>query len=311
MESLEGITPMSGDSDSESRGSMRRDRSFLSRTVFLAIPRLFLASIVVMMLGVITWMALQYAGVSSFVDLNASTRSIVFHDYANVMLIMTVLGFLAYPLLAMLPSTRRAWRLVHGYGILHLDEKLGIPGHKVRAWLRSAGYGIGIGVLIVIITTIISLIGEWSGISSSSSSTTTTMAASALESLIYNNGNYRIQCLLLISCVVVIGPICEEFLFRGVIGMSLRDSGMFQNAGGRTRMALVCALSGMLFGIMHVQTSASIAVSVATVIQAGIIGALFTWMAAYRFHSLVPSMFAHMTNNILTLIVILSFGIGA
>jgi membrane protease YdiL (CAAX protease family) len=223
---------------------------------------------------------------------------------------MTLIGFLAYPLIFLLPSTRWAHRVIGGYGVKTLTSRMHVDdSKKPLAWLKASGIGIGIGLLIVGITTGLSLLSRSLANSQGAGDTTTGISAAAANAVLHWDSPYLVECILLVLFVFFIAPILEEILFRGIIGMSMKESGLFRHFGKTTRMILVCLVSGMLFGVLHAQFSSSVGISLMTMFQTTIIGMIFTWLAVYKYDSIVPTIFAHMTNNILSIVILIMLGV--
>jgi membrane protease YdiL (CAAX protease family) len=87
--------------------------------------------------------------------------------------------------------------------------------------------------------------------------------------------------LLALGLGCVLGPICEELLFRGVL-----LKGLLRNY----RPAVAIGQSALLFGIIHLNPAQSVG--------AFIIGLVLGWLY-YRTHSLVLCIGLHMLNNML------------
>jgi hypothetical protein len=79
----------------------------------------------------------------------------------------------------------------------------------------------------------------------------------------------------------VLGPICEELLFRGVL-----LKGLLRNY----RPAVAIGQSALLFGIIHLNPAQSVG--------AFVIGLVLGWLY-YRTHSLALCIGLHMLNNML------------
>ena len=84
-----------------------------------------------------------------------------------------------------------------------------------------------------------------------------------------------------IVAVVVGGPVCEEFLFRGAIQGHLLSNGM-----GAARSIIIAAV---LFALIHMNP--------AQMLSAFIMGTFFGWVA-YRSGSIALALMLHVTNNL-------------
>lgn len=82
-----------------------------------------------------------------------------------------------------------------------------------------------------------------------------------------------------ILCVAVLGPVLEELLFRGAVTKVLLQ---------KYSPALAILLSGLLFGLFHINP--------AQVVSASLIGFLLAWLY-WRTRSVVPGILIHILNN--------------
>ena len=85
-----------------------------------------------------------------------------------------------------------------------------------------------------------------------------------------------------IVCVALLGPVLEELLFRGAVTKVLLR---------RYRPAVAIVVSGLLFGIFHLNP--------AQIVGAALAGFLFAWIY-WRTGSLVPCIVVHVLNNSLS-----------
>lgn len=85
-----------------------------------------------------------------------------------------------------------------------------------------------------------------------------------------------------IVCIAVLGPVLEEFLFRGAITKVLLK---------KYSPVKAILISGLIFGIFHLNP--------AQVVGACLSGFLFAWLY-YRTGSLIPSIMIHILNNSLS-----------
>ena len=294
--------------ETNTRRSDRIIRKRFTKTALWGVPWFLIMNAIVFIAAVAVWWVLQKLFHVPFFSYDSgSATPLSFYDYPRVILIMTLVGFLAYPLLLMLPSTRWAHHMLGGYGISTIKDRMHVKS-TAMGWVKSAAVGIGLGILIVAMTTALSYFSGSLKSQDTPGDTTTGITAAAADAVLHGNSPYLVECILLLLCVFFIAPICEEVLFRGIIGMSMRESGLFRRTNSTIRMILICLISGLLFGILHAQFSSSVSVSLMTMFQTTVIGMIFTWVAVYKYDSLVPTMFAHMTNNILSILVLLMIG---
>ena len=277
---------------------------------WLGIPTLFIASIIANIIMFIIMVALQSTGNADFITMNANGGvNLSEQSMSNIMLLSVPFGMLAYPIIwLMFPFARRQNRFVHGYGIKDLKERLHTKTTK-SAWFKGIGIGVLCGLITTVVMTLLSILANPILKNHNQDQTTTAMVVKAAESLKTGavSSTYWLS-LLMVICAFIIGPICEELVFRGLIGMSFRDSNMFRSLSDKTRMIIICLLSGALFGLMHYQPGDTI-VSMTTMLFTGLIGAWFSWLALYKFNTVVPTMAAHVTYNSLAVLLTLLLGI--
>lgn len=262
---------------------------------WLGIPMFLLASMIASFIMIIGWAVIQAFGGPALITMDSSGTPVL-ADMTNLMLVSTSFGMLAYPLIWLFPAMRRQNRFVGGYGIKTIDKRMNTSS-KAMGWLKAIGIGILLGLLTVIIMTILQIIASPVLSGHNQDDTTTGMIVNAFTGLTNGTSRYAPQAILMIISAFLIGPICEELLFRGEIGMSFRDSTMFRKMGEKPRKIAVCILSGLLFGILHFQTGSDMVVSLLTMLFTSLIGVFFSWLALYKFNSVVPTMAAHVTYN--------------
>jgi membrane protease YdiL (CAAX protease family) len=210
-----------------------------------------------------------------------------------------------------LPASRR-----------RLADRVGGNGEFI-AWLRSAGIGLvlagvlfglaqGLGALIQLFT------GPVKAGSGSIMSQTTQVLSMATSELLRGSSPHPVLAALTTLIVIVIGPFLEECLFRGVIARSLALSsiGSSDLVGAPTgdaadprrvvaspvRQALVSVLAGAVFGVAHAQFTGSPTVDASSVLVPWLMGSVLSWLSSYKFDSIVPTFFAHMFYNTITMV---------
>lgn len=92
-----------------------------------------------------------------------------------------------------------------------------------------------------------------------------------------------------IVCVALLGPVLEELLFRGAVTKVLLR---------RYSPAVAIVVSGLLFGIFHLNP--------AQIVGASLAGFLFAWIY-WRTGSLVPCILIHVLNNSLSVFLSLRY----
>lgn len=103
----------------------------------------------------------------------------------------------------------------------------------------------------------------------------------ALEELFFGD---QVSIWLLLIAIAVVPAVCEEILVRGVVARSLRQ---------RLGMVSAIALSGLLFGLMHM--------SLARLLPTAALGMVLAYVTLAS-GSVVPAMVAHGLNNAIVLL---------
>lgn len=275
---------------------------------WIGLPIFLLCSILSSFIMIIGWAVVQALGGPAIINFDSSGMPVL-ADEKSLLLVSVAFGMLAYPLVWLIfPFARRQNKFVGGYGIKDIDKRMHTDGNKTKGWLKAIGIGVVIGILTAIVMTVLQIIATPILQGRDQSDTTTAMVVDSFNSITNGNNAYLTQALLMVISAFLIGPICEEFLFRGLIGMSFRDSRMFRKLSDKTRMIVICLLSGLVFGAMHFQPG-DIVVSMMTMLFTGLIGAGFSYFALYRYNSLVPTMAAHVTYNTLAVVVSVILGV--
>ena len=99
----------------------------------------------------------------------------------------------------------------------------------------------------------------------------------------------------LIVWSVLIAPVTEELVFRGVIYSCLQSCAA-RLRGGRILELIGVLLIAIIFGVLHHRSSVFLAMTIA----AGILYGLLRW----RFHSVQPSIACHVSYNALALLLL-------
>jgi membrane protease YdiL (CAAX protease family) len=210
---------------------------------------------------------------------------------------------LSYLLLWAFPFVRRAMKL---FGSLGLSPRVLKDRMGTRTLGGAVAKSLGVGTLVTAVLVGLELLAgfvlshipslAWLEEDSSNADTTTNMLTSSLS-----HSSPLVSVLTLFASAILL-PICEEFLFRGITAMSLRDSSLWRTLGTRLRTFLICLVSGLYFGLAHFQSDADIAVSLYTMIVMTIFGTVLTYIAAFKYRSLAPTMWAHVLNNFVSFI---------
>lgn len=260
---------------------------FLKLTGLLTVP---LSFVVMTVLGFVLGIFLAMTSVGGSGNLDSAMSSSIF-------LIITLYATIAsYPVLLAFPFIRRAMRELDFFGLTRLKERM-----HTQTTGGAVAKAMGVGTLTTVLfigfevlaSYVISLIPSLSWMSGTSKDTSTTSGeiSSALE------GSNLVGALLTIVATEILIPICEEIVFRGFTAMSLRESSIFSKLRQGPRTFLICIISGLYFGAVHFQSSAPLAVSIYTMILMTIFGTALTYIAAFKYRSLAPTLWAHMLNN--------------
>lgn len=225
-------------------------------------------------------------------------------EIASLELVVSLYAMiLGYALFCLFPFVHRAIRL---FGTLGLSPKV-LPQRMGTATVRGALFkAVIVGTVVtaifggaeILLGYIINRIPALQWFSDDYANSTTT--SSSIDDSAF--GTSAIISVLTIVATALIIPICEEFIFRGITAMSLRDSSLWKRMGTKLRTRLICAISGLYFGIAHWQTEADISVSLYTVILMTAFGIVMTYLAAFKYKSLAPTIWAHILNNALSFV---------
>jgi membrane protease YdiL (CAAX protease family) len=260
---------------------------FLKLTGLLSAP---LSFVVMTVVGFILGIFLAMTSASGTSNLDSAMSSSIF-------IIITLYATIAsYPVLLAFPFIRRAMRELDFFGLTRLKERM-----RTRTTGGAVAKAMGVGTLTTVLfigfevlaSYVISLIPSLSWMSGTSKDTSTTSGeiSSALTS------SHLVGALLTVVATAILIPLCEEIVFRGLTAMSLRESSLFSKLRQGPRTFLICIISGLYFGAVHFQSSAPLAVSIYTMILMTIFGTVLTYIAAFKYKSLAPTLWAHMLNN--------------
>ena len=227
----------------------------------------------------------------------------------------TMLTMLMTPLcslLVLLPSkTKSVIRADDGLGlgVRGLHGRLGTRS-EFSAWLKSIGIGLAVAVACMVALQVVGGIGNvvikaMGGSPSTTSNQTTQEILNYMKASLGNG--HAMEIVLMVLMAGVLGPFVEEVVFRGVIARSLIRSdflvGRFGN--GRMRTFLACLVSGLLFGLAHIMsTDLTFSwMNVLTVLVTWGLGTVLSWLAAVKYDSLWPGIFAHVSYNTASLLI--------
>ena len=227
----------------------------------------------------------------------------------------TMLTMLMTPLCSLLVLLPRKTKTIIraddglGLGVRGLHGRLGTRS-EASAWLKSIGIGLAVSVACMVALQIVGGIGNvvikaMGGSPTTSSNQTTQDIINAMKASLGNG--HAMEIVLMVLMAGVLGPFVEEVVFRGVIARSLVKSdflvGRFGN--GRMRTFLACLVSGLLFGLAHIMsTDLTFSwMNVLTVLVTWALGTVLSWLAAVKYDSLWPGIFAHVSYNTASLLI--------
>lgn len=150
-----------------------------------------------------------------------------------------------------------------------------------RPRLADLGTGVVVGVLGAVVTATTVLVGSL-----------VTDVAPAEQALLREAlGGDTLTVVLAAVAAVVLAPLVEELIFRGVL---------FQALGRRLGLVAGAALSGVVFALVHLELTEP-----TYVVALALLGTLFA-LALHRSRSLVVPVVAHATFNALQLVLALT-----
>ena len=186
----------------------------------------------------------------------------------TALLVLVVASQVAGLLAALLLLRRRGMRLPPIVG-------------PVRPVVRHVGIGVGLGIVALLGSTLlVSLLVTLTG-----------SEATPEQVLTEGIADTPVQLLLAVIAAVVMAPLAEELLFRGLLHRGLRQ---------RMRAVPATLLSSVLFAVVHVDVAASQPLALVGLTFVGVVLAL----AHERTGSLVVPVVIHATHNAITILAV-------
>ena len=218
----------------------------------------------------------------------------------------SILAFI--PVLVASPFIRARWK---GSPIMRWRR---IHGRSIWTALLGVGSGVGLFAVLQLLSYALRLIGLGSD--------SATMSTSTVVWLIGRLGAgwsvWSVWTVLTMLAMVTIVPFLEEVLFRVVIAGEICHAGndagndVGNDAGGLARgfrviMRMVgsCALSGLLFALVHIPGEPRDQ-WLGIIVCMMVLGGALTWMTQYKALSVWPAAIAHMTYNAVTMLALLT-----
>lgn len=298
------------------RNQVDKDRTLIS-TVGILIY--IVAGLLVSLLFLFGWLTLSlFTGIEAFVDDPKK--------YAGVMASFSVLlNVFTYGLIFYMPLMRKIIHENGGLGLKTSDlpdrmhVKTGATSSK-KAWAKVACVGVLLGAATFGVSQLASMaiLSLYGAGAARSNSTTETILSTVSAGL---GGKNMLLGVLMLLASIIVAPVLEEMLFRGLyarslvkssigVGQSLDDDGNPVDPSVRTsilRQVLVCIMAGVIFGVCHLDPNGAMVTNLTSVLTTSIIGALFTWVSQYKYDSIWPTMVAHVVYNAITMGVGLAF----
>jgi membrane protease YdiL (CAAX protease family) len=131
---------------------------------------------------------------------------------------------------------------------------------------------------------------------------TTVSITTMVTDLIHGSSLWPVWTVLTIFIVIVLVPIAEEIMFRGLVTGELRKMPLIQDHCGRWGMVVANLVSGVIFAGVHC-ISAPQDQWPLIVVSMTIMGTMLSWFAYDRAHTIWPGVLAHIVYNALTLAV--------
>jgi len=186
----------------------------------------------------------------------------------TALLVLVIASQVAGLLTALLLLRRRGMRLPPIVG-------------PVRPVVRHVGIGVGLGIVALLGSTLlVSLLVTLTG-----------SEATPEQVLTEGIADTPVQLLLAVIAAVVMAPLAEELLFRGLLHRGLRQ---------RMRAVPATLLSSVLFAVVHVDVAASQPLALVGLTFVGVVLAL----AHERTGSLVVPVVIHATHNAITILAV-------
>ena len=194
---------------------------------------------------------------------------------------------------------RRVREMISADGGLSSDPRE-LPDHvhgrsPVRAWARVITIGVLIAIAVIAVIQGAAALIQLAGGDLSSSSTSSESMVSAI--LV---GAPWVKALTIMG-TVILAPITEELVFRGVIARSFarwRRSDGSLTRDSRSGVAWSSLWSGLCFAVMHAVgvIPGSPLVILTTLVSVLLLGVILSWVST-RTDSLIPGMIIHMAFN--------------
>lgn len=233
------------------------------------------------------------------------------HSYAWISAFGVPLAAVSIAMTMMAPVSRSTIRGNGGFHFLPDDVGDGSMGRKSLGAVRSVLSGAFIGMIMWSMLNISVNVLHGMGVDvSGSSSTTKSVARSFIGTIGVSHEFTVVSGVITLVFSALLSPLLEEMFFRGLLGRSLMESPMLRKSDGRRGIVgtiMICVLSGLWFGIAHINGSDTSTKMIFTVLWMVFMGALFTWLATMRQGGLLLTVSAHVAYNVITLLSVFMF----
>jgi membrane protease YdiL (CAAX protease family) len=210
-------------------------------------------------------------------------------------------------------SSRSVIRGNGGFHFLPDDVADGDRRKKILGAFRSLLSGAFIGMCMWMVLTILVNALYAIGIDVSGSSSTTksvTQSMMGAVGLSTSHGFTVTSGIITLAFSAVLSPLVEEMFFRGFLGRSIVESPLMRRKDHSRSVPatiMVCVLSGLWFGLGHINTADSMKKVIFTALWMLFMGTLYTWLATMRQGGLLLTVSAHVTYNVITLVSVFMF----
>lgn len=234
------------------------------------------------------------------------------HSYAWISAFGVPLAAVSIAMTMIAPVSRSTIRGNGGFHFLPDDVGDGSMGRKSLGAVRSVLSGAFIGMIMwSMLNILVNALYYGMGVDvSGSSSTTKSVARSFIGTIGVSHEFTVVSGVITLVFSALLSPLLEEMFFRGLLGRSLMESPMLRKSDGRRGIVgtiIICVLSGLWFGIAHINGSDTSTKMIFTVSWMVFMGALFTWLATMRQGGLLLTVSAHVAYNVITLVSVFMF----
>ena len=274
----------------------------------------FMAPIMLVLFQYVLGMGIQYVMIgimTSFFHMGWDEAAN--HSYTWISAFGVPLATVSMIITMLAASSRSVIRGNGGFHFLPDDVVDGDRRKRILGAFRSLLSGAFIGIIMWMVLTILVNALYAIGIDVSGSSSTTksvTQSMMGVVGLSTSHGFTMTSGIITLAFSAVLSPIVEEMFFRGFLGRSIVESPLMRRKDHSRSVPatiMVCILSGLWFGLGHINTADSMRKMVFTALWMLFMGALYTWLATIHQGGLLLTASAHITYNVITLTSVFMF----